>query len=901
MSLSDEIKQRVEIVSLLDRLGIKVSKKGKNMMFAAVWRDEKTASVGIVKDKDGFEKGFCDFGDGKKGGSVIDLYMLLNHCDFTSAVRQLAEMFNIKMERQEQPQKTHNMGFDAEFTYRKSTQHKDLEKAVDYLCAKRGLPFEELSKIKGAAFGFSDYVPKNCPTPEQYGDAVVFPLINTSGQVLAVNQRYIDDFDNPHPQKSRTIKSVEASLSGTFYCPDWRNTRTAPQIWLVESSICALSLHLAGCPAMAFISASYVETFPIDWIQPSQVIMIWADRDKAGKEAATTLYHRLLTAGRLVQLVKLNGDTTAKDANDLLKSKKNDLSELKKAAKKTNNELFPLGKPYISNYQEYQEVDKFECYLDSCLYWGSVNKRTEDGGFEEVPVPIQVSGFRVFRIDPIVVYPPKSAMGELDSEAPQEKMLVIYKSPSSPYLQRDVVDKVDVGKSKAWQNFGIVHNERYLKLKMQSISRDHQHRSETVNVIGLVRMGGKLQLNDRRNTYLNDDLCVYHDMEFPNSPHGNAREIIEGMATMFTGYKGLIALTWILGSFLKIYTKFWPHMSCIASSQSGKSTLIDNLNYLTGTKSFEHTMLASSYQQMRMVGNHSYATICDEISRANPNELREFISLLNASYNAPLRPRGTTRWYLLAGAVGLFGQDFSDKDAAIVSKMISIDLDGSKGILFKPKARFPVTAWAEWLIDTQSKEKIENAIERYRQYILANMSVEEEGDNLGRFLVNYAAMMVAAELLLDFAQMPDMESYKSIITAILLAQCKQHAIETRIVRSEAFAILDAMAAYVGNEHPDRAPPLCTEGNRLYITTQGILKYLASKNEHFAVTSSKGLLKHLRTDGFLLGITEKTLGIKGNRKQFKGVLILDLLKMQRAGINWPVLEEATDQTAHYPQD
>lgn len=894
MQLSDLIKERVNIPDLATRLNVKLTKKGSTHFFAI--RDEKTPSTAISKDG----KSFTDFGDNRRG-SVIDFYMIQRGCDWNVALKDLAQMYQIERPRDAEEKAKPEINL----RWREASQHKDIQRATEYLVTERGLPRDKLVNFEGKAYGFNNYLPTHpSQNPAEYGPAVVFPLSDVNGQVWAINQRYIDTAENKHPLGKRMLKfSDDILLSSCFYTPDWRSVQNAKNIWMVESPIDALTLHLAGCPAVAFLSAGYASICPLEWIKPTQVVHIWSDNDvekngkKAGLEAAEILYHRLLSAGIIPQLVDIKWEET--DVNGLLKANAGDLKIINKSARTSNTKLFPFKKPNISNKLEFTSLNDYVCYVDSTAVWKYEKQKNELGEMEEVPVLAQVAGFRIYRIDPITIHPPKSAMGEGTHESLSEKMLILYARTESSRLQKAVFDKKDMGKPKMWQELGIIHDPKKLGMLMQSISRDHSHYTETVNVIGLVNMNGQLRLNDALNTYIGNDLSVYHDLVFPNGNPNNTQSIIYNMGKMFKGMKGLTALTWILGSFLKIYTGFWPHMSCVASSQSGKTTLMNVLNTLTNIRSFEYSMLSSQYQQMKIVGNHAYACLIDEISRAKPFDLQEFINQLNACYNSPVRLRGQDRAYLLAGAVGMFGQDLSITDAAIVSKSIAIDLDRSKGDLYEPTEPFPVRAWAEWLIATQNKAKISKLLKEHEAWILLNMDAEEKDPNLTRFVVNYAAMRVAAQLLFDFADIQDVD-YKTQFSQILTNQCKQHAIDTRIVRSEAFAILEALVSNVGMESPERFPPHAIEDEKLYITSTEIMKYLHGKKEYFAVTSNKGLIKHLKNDGFLLrSDVDKTLS-RGNEKpmRYKHVLEIDLARLEKAGIYWPTPVKPEDNTARY---
>jgi len=306
-------------------------------------------------------------------------------------------------------------------------------------------------------------------------------------------------------------------------------------------------------------------------------------------------------------------------------------------------------------------------------------------------------------------------------------------------------------------------------------------------------------------------------------------------------------------------------------------------------------MLNSPYQATKLVANHTFAAIIDEISRVGRKEFTSYVDLLNTSYNGGMRPRGQKREFFLSGSTMNFGQDWFDGDAAIVSKTVSVDLSESKGELYNPQFQFPVQGWGEWLSETQTSEKIKERVVKYEEWIKHEVIQEDDNNSakyLDRFIINYAAMCVGWELLVDFAGI-DSVLFKDVRES-LLESCKQHAFATNTVRSEVFSILETLATEVGLAGVKNALPHAIEEDSLFISAKEAIEYLRLKGHKSAILTSRRLVKHLHADGFLIKKDiPQTLGFGENRKWYKRTLELNLAKMERAGIDWPRFENFTN--------
>lgn len=90
----DKIKEIPITDVLSDLYGIEVHNKGSNRAFCDI-RGERTPSCCLYLDSNSF----CDFGDGNRGGNVINLVQTLSNVEFKEAVNILAERYGIASEK----------------------------------------------------------------------------------------------------------------------------------------------------------------------------------------------------------------------------------------------------------------------------------------------------------------------------------------------------------------------------------------------------------------------------------------------------------------------------------------------------------------------------------------------------------------------------------------------------------------------------------------------------------------------------------------------------------------------------------------------------------------------------------------------------------------------------------
>lgn len=134
--------------------------------------------------------------------------------------------------------------------------------------------------------------------------AVLFPIKDETGGLVAVNGRFID------ARNSTKTKAGGRKSLGVFSTAD---TLSASVVAIVEGPMDALSLALCGLPAVAMLGTSWAEWLP-ESLSPKP-ILIATDADEAGDEAAQQLYG--IFTGKGCQALRLR-PTCGKDWNDVL-------------------------------------------------------------------------------------------------------------------------------------------------------------------------------------------------------------------------------------------------------------------------------------------------------------------------------------------------------------------------------------------------------------------------------------------------------------------------------------------------------------------------------------------------------------------------------------------------------
>ena len=170
-------------------------------------------------------------------------------------------------------------------------------RGADYL-AGRGIPVE-VASAAGVRFAAN----------WKGGAAVVFPLCDRAGNVIAAQGRYIANRANGVNSITQGPKS--SAIFSTAGALDWIK-RDAPVI-VTEAPIDALSIGAAGFPAFAFCGCDAPRWLHL--LGGLRRVLIATDADEAGDRAADKIAANLRTFGATVARLRPEG---AKDWNEFL-------------------------------------------------------------------------------------------------------------------------------------------------------------------------------------------------------------------------------------------------------------------------------------------------------------------------------------------------------------------------------------------------------------------------------------------------------------------------------------------------------------------------------------------------------------------------------------------------------
>ncbi len=161
---------------------------------------------------------------------------------------------------------------------------------------KRGIPIE-LASAANVLFS-TDF----------YGrDAVLFPMHNRVGELVAFNGRFTDGKESKGKLKTQSVGKKSFGLLATH------GALESEIITVCEGVFDALSLHLCGLPAVAIVGTSFPE-----WLSSAlafQKVFVATDADESGDKAAESLVNVLRSRGARAVRMRPEG---AKDWNDML-------------------------------------------------------------------------------------------------------------------------------------------------------------------------------------------------------------------------------------------------------------------------------------------------------------------------------------------------------------------------------------------------------------------------------------------------------------------------------------------------------------------------------------------------------------------------------------------------------
>ncbi len=333
--LIEEIKFRNDIEDVIGSY-VQLKKAGSNSKGLCPFHSEKTPSFTVFGETHSY---YC-FGCGA-GGDVISFIMRVENLDYPSAVQFLARRAGINIPEKGEDDgmaakrsRIYDMNRDAARFFHE--QLRTSQEALAYIDKRQlstatvrhfGLGyapdgFELLNYMRGAGYtddelvtGFLCGRSKKTGNPYPYfRGRLMFPIIDTSGHVIAFGGRIIGDGE---PKYLNTSDTPAFRKSRNLYALNYAAKSSAERMILCEGYMDVISLHAAGFTnAVATLGTSITEEQARIMKKYTKSVVISYDSDSAGQRAAERAFRLLADAGLETKILKMEG---AKDPDEYIK------------------------------------------------------------------------------------------------------------------------------------------------------------------------------------------------------------------------------------------------------------------------------------------------------------------------------------------------------------------------------------------------------------------------------------------------------------------------------------------------------------------------------------------------------------------------------------------------------
>ena len=336
----DEIRYRCDIEDVVSTY-VTLKRAGSNRQGVCPFHSEKSPSFTVFPAT----KSFYCFGCGA-GGDVVTFIQKIENLDYVAALEYLATRAGITIPNDTSGMQTravsrkrvYEMNLAAAKFFREQLFDKTVGfEAMSYLSGKRqlsgavikrfGLGFAPndfgalTTHMKKAGFREEELIEAFLSKRSAKGNLfdlfrnrVIFPVIDTSGNIVAFGGRVMDDSkpkylnssDTPGFKKSRV-------LFGLNYAKD----HCAEELILCEGYMDTIAMHAAGFEnAVATLGTAITQEHARLIARYTKRVIINYDSDEAGQRAADKAMKLLDEVGLPVRVLKLEG---AKDADEYIK------------------------------------------------------------------------------------------------------------------------------------------------------------------------------------------------------------------------------------------------------------------------------------------------------------------------------------------------------------------------------------------------------------------------------------------------------------------------------------------------------------------------------------------------------------------------------------------------------
>ncbi len=337
----DEIVFRNDIETVIGSY-VTLKRAGSNYQAPCPFHSERTPSFTVFPAT----KSFYCFGCGA-GGDVITFVMRSENVDYVDALKLLADRAGISIPEDQSDQtekgvsrkRLYELNLAAAKFFRECLFDPQIgAEAMEYLHGHRAL---DMATIKHFGLGYS---PNNfwaltnkmhslgftdeeleagflCKRSQKsgklfdlYRNRVIFPIIDTSGNIVAFGGRVMDNSD---PKYLNSSDTPAFKKSRHLFALNYARKCCAERLILCEGYMDVIALHAAGFEnAVATLGTAITSEQARIFAKYTQKVVICYDSDKAGQNAANKAMRLLGEVGIDVRVIKLNG---AKDPDEYIK------------------------------------------------------------------------------------------------------------------------------------------------------------------------------------------------------------------------------------------------------------------------------------------------------------------------------------------------------------------------------------------------------------------------------------------------------------------------------------------------------------------------------------------------------------------------------------------------------
>ena len=337
----DEIVYRSDIEQTIGSY-VTLKRAGSNLNGLCPFHSEKTPSFTVFPAT----KSFYCFGCGA-GGDVISFTMRAENLDYVGALELLAQRAGITIpedesdtgERTVPRKRIYEMNLAAAKFFRACLFDERYGKdAMRYLTEDRklsgatikhfgiGYSPNEMGALKRhlKSLGYTDEEMvtgflcgtsrKNGMTYDYFRNRIIFPIIDTAGNIVAFGGRVMDD---SKPKYLNTSDTPAFKKSRHLFALNFAKNHASEQMILCEGYMDVIALHAAGFEsAVATLGTAITSDQARIFAKYTKKVIILYDSDAAGQTAADKAMRLLGEAGVDVRVLKLSG---AKDPDEYIK------------------------------------------------------------------------------------------------------------------------------------------------------------------------------------------------------------------------------------------------------------------------------------------------------------------------------------------------------------------------------------------------------------------------------------------------------------------------------------------------------------------------------------------------------------------------------------------------------